>query len=419
MSVINTNTKSIVAQNALTVNNRAMSKAMEQLSTGKRINTAADDAAGLAIVSRMTTQIDGLNQAVKNANDAVSLLQTADGATIEMTNMLQRMRELAIQSATDTNTTTDRSFLNQEYQQLTREITRIASNTQWNGMNILNNSSTFGTGGTAANPEAAGTDLRNVKFQVGANASQTIAAQFRDFSFDTGADAVASTANINLVGLAAGATDSMSIRIGTQTFTVAAPVNGVNATVGETTQIATNLQTAIQRTVGFESVTVAGAGNQLVIRDPSGRVIDTFAATKAGQSNIGTAALTGGTASTAVAAQAPANTNAVFGGTAAINTTNISSQANANTAIGTLDNALNNVNQERAKFGAIINRLNYAADNLTNVSQNTSASRSQVQDTDYAQATTELARTQIISQAATAMLAQANQAPQTVLSLLR
>lgn len=419
MSVINTNTKSIVAQNALTVNNRAMSKAMEQLSTGKRINTASDDAAGLAIVSRMTSQIDGLNQAVKNANDGVSLLQTADGATIEMTNMLQRMRELAIQSATDTNTTTDRSYLNQEYQQLTREITRIASNTQWNGMNILNNSTTFGTGGTAANPDATGTDIRNVKFQVGANANQTISATFRDFSFNTGADASPSTANINLVGLGAVGNTHLSVNVGTETFSVAAPIAAVNATVDETTAIATALQASIQRTVGFESVTVSGAGNQLVIRDPSGRAIGTFAATKATVANTGTAALTGGVASTATAATGPTNTSAVFGGTARINITDITSQANANTAIGTLDNALNNVNQERAKFGAIINRLTYAADNLANVSQNTSASRSRVEDTDYAQTTTELARTQIISQAATAMLAQANQAPQTVLSLLR
>jgi flagellin len=419
MTVINTNTKSIVAQNALTVNNRAMSKAMEQLSTGKRINTAADDAAGLAIVSRMNTQIDGLNQAVKNANDAVSLLQTADGATIEMTNMLQRMRELAIQSATDTNTTTDRSYLNQEYQQLTREITRIASNTQWNGMSILNNSAGFGTGGTVANAETAGNEIRNVKFQVGANASQTIAATFKDFSFATGSDPLPSTANISLTTMTAASTTKVGLTIGTTVFEADATIAATTATAAETTAVAAALQTAIRRTVGFEAVQVTGAGNQLVVTDSLGRAITApTAKIAAGTANIAAGALTGGTASTAVAAAAPATT-AVFGGTAQINITDITTQANANTAIGTLDNALNNVNQERAKFGAIINRLNYAADNLANVSQNTTASRSRVEDTDYAQATTELARTQIISQAATAMLAQANQAPQTVLSLLR
>ena len=419
MSVINTNTKSIVAQNALTVNNRAMSKAMEQLSTGKRVNTAADDAAGLAIGSRMTSQIKGLNQAVKNANDAVSLLQTADGATIEMSNMLQRMRELAVQSATDTNTTADRSYLNQEYQQLTKEITRIASNTQWNGMNILNNSSTFGTGGTVANPETAGAEVRNVKFQVGANASQTISATFKDFSFATGADPVKSTANVSLTTMTAAATTKVGITIGTQVFEADATIATTTATAAETTAVAAALQTSIRRNVGFEAVEVTGAGNQLVISDSLGRAITApTAKIAAGTANIAGAALTGGTASSAVAAAAPASTS-VFGGTAQINITDITTQTNANTAIGTLDNALNNVTQERAKFGSIINRLTYAADNLTNVSQNASESRSRILDTDYAQTTTELARTQIISQAATAMLAQANQAPQSVLSLLR
>jgi flagellin len=419
MSVINTNTKSIVAQNALTVNNRAMSKAMEQLSTGKRVNSAADDAAGLAIGQRMTAQIKGLNQAVKNANDAVSLLQTADGATIEMTNMLQRMRELAVQSATDTNTSTDRSYLNQEYQQLTKEITRIASNTQWNGMNILNNSASFGTGGTVANAETSGTEIRNVKFQVGANATQQISAVFKDFSFATGADPLPSTANVSLTTLTAASNTTIGITIGTTAFEAAAPIATTTATAAETTTIATNLQAAIRRTVGFEAVEVTGAGNQLVIKDSLGRAITApVAKIAAGTANIAAGALTGGTASTAVAAAAPADT-AVFGGTARINITDITSQANANAAINTLDNALNNVTQERAKFGSIINRLTYASDNLTNVSQNTSESRSRILDTDYAQATTELARTQIISQAATAMLAQANQAPQTVLSLLR
>ena len=139
MTVINTNIKSLIAANAMTVNNRNLQDAMTQLSTGSRINSARDDAAGLAISSKMTAQINGLNQAVRNANDGISMLQTAEGATQEMTNMLQRMRELAVQSANDTNTGSDRTALNAEFQQLAKEITRIATNTQWNGMNILNN----------------------------------------------------------------------------------------------------------------------------------------------------------------------------------------------------------------------------------------------------------------------------------------
>jgi flagellin len=278
MTVINTNVKSIVAQNALTVNNRAMSKAMEQLSTGKRINSAKDDAAGLAIASTMTTQIRGLNQAVRNANDGVSLLQTAEGAMIEQTNMMQRMREIAVQAANDTVSADQKGYLDTEYQSLLTEIDRIGGATQWNGENALD-----ATGGTGADGSYV--------FQVGANADQAITVAIGDMS-----------------------------------------------TAGDLSDLAG---------------------------------------------------------------------------------TDITDSTNANLAITAIDTALDAMNSQRATLGAGINTLTYAADNLANVSQNTSASRSQVLDTDYAQATTELARTQIISQAATAMLAQANQAPQTVLSLLR
>jgi len=309
MTVINTNIKSLVSQNAMVKNNRDLSDAMQQLSTGKRINSAKDDAAGLAISSRMTSQIKGLDQAVRNANDGISLLQTAEGALIEVTNMMQRMRELAVQASNDTNTSSDRTSLNLEYGQLMQEINRIAQNTQWNGMNIMNNT-TIGTGGTVAAPATAGTELRNIKFQVGSNANQTISAQLKDFSVPM---------------TAAGIPD--------------------NATVPAATQI--------------------------------------------------------------------------FSGTARLNDTDITSVSNANTAMTRLDAALGKITDERATYGAVINRLTYAVDNLTNVTQNTTESRSRIMDTDYAKASSELARTQIISQAATAMLAQANQSPQSVLKLLQ
>jgi len=285
MSVINTNVKSLMAQNALTVNNRSLSKAMEQLSTGRRINTAADDAAGLAISNKMTSQVRGLNQAVRNANDGISMIQTAEGATQEITNMLQRMRELAVQSANDTNTDTDRGSLDAEFKQLSQEINRIAENTQFNTKNVLKG----GSGGSD----------QTMKFHVGANASQTIDVTFKNMTTGTGA-------TLSSVAWASGSS-------------------------------------------GF----------------------------------------------------------------------NISSQTSANSAITTIDTAIAAVDEFRADLGAKVNRLTYAADNLANVSQNTSASRSRILDADYAQATTELARTQIIQQAATAMLAQANQQPQSVLALLR
>lgn len=286
MSVINTNIKSTIAQNALTVNNRSLSKAMERLSTGSRINGAADDAAGLAISNKMTAQVRGLDQAVRNANDGISLLQTADGATKEITNMLQRMRELAVQAATDTNTTDDRTALNSEVTALSGEITRIAENTQWNGMKIFTSST-----------------VATAKSQVGVDGAAKL---------------------------------------------------HVSANTGDSAVISVDFKTQVM--------------------DAEGLGVDVV---------------------------------------------DVKTQTDATTAIGLIDTALKNVDSTRSTYGATINRLNYAADNLTNVSQNTAASRSRIQDTDYAATTTELARTQIISQAATAMLAQANQAPQTVMSLLR
>jgi len=282
MSVINTNVKSMVAQNALTVNNRALSTAMERLSTGRRINSASDDAAGLAISNRMTAQIRGLNMAVRNANDAISMLQTTEGSLNEVSNMLQRMRELAVQSANATNSATDRSYLNDEVVELQGEIRRIAANTQWNSMNI-----TSASGISAAL-------ISNAQFQVGANSGQTI-------------------------------------------------------------------------TVSFQAIT--------------------------GLSGVATAA---------------------FSATLSIGTISA-----ANSALASLDIAISAIDSYRSTLGAKINRLEYAADNLANISTNSSASRSRILDADYAVETTELARTQIIQQAATAMLAQANQQPAAVLSLLK
>jgi flagellin len=275
MSVINTNTSALFAQNALSKNERLMSKSMEQLSTGKRINSAGDDAAGLAIGESMTAQVRGLNQAVRNANDGINLLQTAEGAMTEQSNMLQRMRELAVQSNNGTLSTTQQSYLQTEFNALTTQISTIASNTTWNGLSVM---------AASANTFA---------FQVGTSSGQTF-----------------------------------SVTI---------------------------------------SGTVAAAGALSI----AGLVITTTTAT------------------------APS------------------------TAITTIDSAIDYINNVRATIGASINRLTYAADNLTNISQNVQASRSAILDTDYATASTQLSRAQIVQQAATAMLAQANQQPQSVLALLK
>ena len=296
MAVVNTNVNASVAQNALSRNERAMNTAMERLSTGQRINSASDDAAGLAIASRMTSQIRGLDTGIRNAADAISMISTADGALIEVTNMLQRMRELALQASNGTTTEADRNYLNAEYQNLVSEIERISVNTEWNGRTILDGS-------------ANATGDSTVAFQVGANGGQTVAVNFGNISQDSGS----------------------------------------GATVFET----------------FET---------------SGTM----------------------TAGAFISAQTTAS---------AITT--------ATAAVTQIDAAITAVNSQRATFGAAMNQLTYAVDNLSNVRVNAEASRSRILDADYAAETSELARTQIISQAGTAMLAQANQLPQTVLSLLQ
>ena len=286
MSVVNTNVSASIAQAALAKNDRALGTAMEQLSTGKKINSAGDNAAGLAISARMTAQIRGLGAAISNANDAMSMVGTAEGALDEIATMLQRMRELAVQSGTGTTSAADRTYLNSEFVALREEIDRIADNTQWNGQNILDGSA------------GASVGKSTVAFQVGANEKQTISTTFGNFNNTTG----------KLSGLASKRLSAATIASG---------------------------------------ITVASG------------------------------------------------------------------------AIGELDTVITDVSAQRATFGAVSNRLTHAIDNLTNVKTNSEASRSRILDTDYSVATSEMARAQIIQQAGTAMLAQANALPQTVLALLR
>ena len=444
MSVINTNFKSLITQNNLTVNNRNLSAAMEKLSTGKRINSASDDAAGLAISNKMTAQIRGLNQSVRNANDGISMLQTAEGALTEVNNMLQRMRELAVQSANDTNTSSDRFALDLEYQQLGREISRIASNTQWNAMNILNNTE-VGVAGSSAD---VGSGVRNVKFQVGANPNQVINVGLKDFSYNLGVPAVASETSFTLTGLANKQYFAFAIGSTRVAFDTTRSIAGATMTEEELVDFETKMTKAITDTAGLSNVSVSRVGNVIYVKDAEGRSIYDGTTADASRTLSAMQYFTGGAnaaadltardawvaggstrgtdldgsqvtaGSVATDAIAPA-ASAVFSGSARLNDTQIKTQAGANLAIARLDNAMANVDQERATYGAVMNRLTYAGDNLTNVSQNTSFSRSRILDTDYASATTELARTQIIQQAGMAMLAQANQQPQTVLSLLQ
>jgi flagellin len=283
MTVINTNITALFAQSSLRTNNHNLNSAMEQLSTGQRINSAKDDAAGLAITTTMTSNIRGLTQAVRNANDGISLLQTAEGAMIEQTNILQRMRELSVQAASATYNDDQISYLDNEFQALNEQLNNIANQTSWNGDSLLN-----------------------------ANSGSTQTATDSTFNF--------------LVG-------STGIEI--------VKVDVRNVTTG-----------------------ADGLGTESLKLDP----------------------LTTGS---------------------------------YQDAIDGVDEALKRISMARSKIGSGINQLTHVTDNLTNVIQNTTASRSQILDTDYAIATTKLASSQIIAQAATAMLAQANQSQQSVLSLLK
>ena len=400
MATINTNMSASIASNALTRNERSMTATMERLSTGLRINSAKDDAAGLAITSKMTSQINGLNQAVRNANDAISMIQVGEGALKEVTNMLQRMRELAIQASSDSNTTNDRTALNNEFTQLRDEISRISSNTQWNGAAL------FAAGATASSDKV---------FQIGANASQTITVKFENFdsgvtlSNETHTTDAVSTANAKL---------KWSISDGTTTVALAADTDRDDTT---------KLVTAIQAGTGYSSLgfTVAkGTGETIDItyKTPGAQTGPTilYDAGESGQGTLGLTSALGeaGTDATGGSVFSALTKNAA-GGTANIQDLAITSQSGSNEAMYAMDAAVGKVNDQRARLGASMSRLEFASDNLQNIAQNTAAARSRVLDADYASETTELARTQIIQQAGTAMLSQANQAQQSVLALLK
>jgi len=394
MTVISTNVTSLNAQAALATNSRGLSKAMQQLSTGTRINSASDDAAGLAVSTRLTSQIRGLNTAVRNANDAISMIQTAEGAAVEITNMLQRMRELSVQSANDTNTDDDRAFLDLEYQQLFSEMNRIADTTQWNGRNILDGSFT------------ANTDAGKFIFQVGANSDQTVSLTIGNFTSDASTRTVAATdgAVTAADGTAAAefdltltgtylAGDVVSVTIGSETKTYEVQDSDIGAS---------DAATLANVATGVAALTFTASGG---VSGTSAAGVITFTGTTT----------TNAATFTADASVAKSDNGQLY----ALTDSNILSRSAANSAITAIDTALTNVNEQRATMGATVNRLQYTVDNLTNVANKATESRSRVLDTDYSQATTELSKRQIISQAATAMLAQANQQPQTVLSLLK
>ena len=423
MTVINTNVAATLTANALTENQRSMNQTMERLSTGSRVNSAADDAAGLAIVSKMDAQIGGTNMAIRNANDAIAMIQTADGAAIEIDAMLQRMREIAIQAQNSTNTADDLTNLNIEFAQLATEIDRVATTTEYNDTKIMNASAGGG----------ADTDGK-FDFTITAN-GDTIEVDFADFQLVSTGSAVAGTQTMTITSSDIQSTANDAYRItfeSGQVMTISAAQVATAATTD-----ASDITNA-EWVAAFNTANAAQEDDGVTVPDVtaaiSGNVVTfTEAASSEGAGKIASihyikpdgderAAITTTTA-LAVGTIGRAAATSVYGSTDLSDfktaQTGNSGEAQKSTTITELDAAIAGVASQRATFGAFINRLEHTVDNLTNVSQNTVSSRSRIEDADYAAETSELARTQIISQAATAMLSQANQQAQSVLALLK
>ena len=497
MVAINTNTASLNAQNNLSKSQGDLRTSLQRLSSGLRINSAKDDAAGLAISDRMTSQIKGLNQAVRNANDGISLAQTAEGALQESTNILQRMRELAVQSANDTNSASDRANLQKEVAQLQSELNRIADTSTFNNKKILDGSFTAG------------------KFQVGANADQTISLSIGNASATaignytwttdgTSTTAVAAAAAPGASTVTAGdivvsgssGSKTVDVAAGDSARQVAEKVNAETSSTGvKATAVTTAKLTAISTgtvafsltgdsTGGAQTITASGItatdktaladainakasttgitaqisedrtsitltsakGDDILIADATESAGATNALSVQGFNADGTASggvqalVDGGNDSTRVGGDITFSSSNSFTVTAAAtnggitataaNTANtstlssvasidISTQTGSNNALDTIDQALSFISEERADLGAVQNRLNSTISNLKNISENVSAARSRIQDTDFAMETANLTKNQILQQAGTAMLAQANTLPQGVLSLLQ
>lgn len=464
---INTNVASLNAQRQLTKSTNSLGRSFQRLSSGLRINSAKDDAAGLAISTRFTSQIRGLNQALRNANDGISLAQTVEGALDESTNLLQRIRELAIQSANDTNNSTDRASIDAEVQQLVEELDRIGANTTFNNQNVLD-----------------GSFLQSF-FQVGANARETIGVAIRDARATAlGRAAVATTGVVSSVALASNdiAINGISIR-GTEasddtvsttlnTSSAIAKASAINDSAAFTGVAARVLETSVTGAGGVTGGTLDQASTITL----NGQVITGFTVEANDADDSLLRAINDVSAQTGVIASLDENREIVLtaedgrnieleltGNAAAITgltsgvstgsieltsdsqydvtgtvgtigfattqiigvsqtdtvaTVDVLTRESSNRTIDIIDRALNQVSFDRGQLGAIQSRFEATISNLATISENLSASRSRIRDADFASETAELTRNQIIQQAGTSVLATANQAPQAALSLL-
>jgi flagellin len=382
-AIINTNVVSLNAQRNLNSSQNALATSLQRLSSGMRINSAKDDAAGLAISERMSSQIRGLNQAARNANDGISMAQTAEGALGEIGNNLQRIRELAVQSRNASNSVSDRTALNNEVQQVKAEIDRVASSTSFNGTKLIDGSFT------------------NQSFQVGANVGETITISSL---VNAQSSALGSTTSSSANVTGAAATGFTAITAGDLT------VNGVSvgavAAGGNAVTQGANIAAAIN--------TVSPTTNVTATADAAGKV--TLTNGSGSNTVVGFAGASATTATTGLTAGTTTATSSTVAGFAAVD---ISTTWGADTAIAAMDSALSKLNAGRADLGAYQNRFSSAIANVQTTAENLSASRSRIVDTDFAAETAILSRNQVLQQAGTAMLTQANAMPQSVLALLR
>ena len=395
---INTNIAALNAQRNLGKSQNDLNQSMQRLSSGLRINTAKDDAAGLAISDRMTAQIRGLNQAARNANDGISLAQTAEGALQESTNMLQRMRELAVQSANDTNSASDRASLNDEIIQLRAEIDRIAITTEFNGRKIIDGTMTDAT------------------FQVGANAgvNQTITFSIDSaLAADLGTDAVVAGA-VTPATQATGTGATLANATMTITAVAGSAADGVT---GDNYSVIINnggIGVSISGTTITVSLAPGATAGQAVTAINTDGVVGLLV--QASADGTGLVAVQAETISLANGADAIVADDT---GTKTIADVTVDTRAQASITIDSVDIALENIDTIRAKLGAVQNRFESTIANLNNVSENLSAARSRILDADIAMETSAMTKANILQQAGVSILAQANQTPQLALKLLQ
>ncbi|HCE9365032.1 TPA: flagellin [Pseudomonas aeruginosa] len=386
---VNTNIASLNTQRNLNNSSASLNTSLQRLSTGSRINSAKDDAAGLQIANRLTSQVNGLNVATKNANDGISLAQTAEGALQQSTNILQRMRDLSLQSANGSNSDSERTALNGEVKQLQKELDRISNTTTFGGRKLLDGS--FGV----------------ASFQVGSAANEIISVGIDEMSaeslngtyFKADGGAVTAATASGTVDIAIGITGGSAVNVkvdmkGNETAEqaaakIAAAVNDANVGIGAFTDGA---QISYVSKASADGTTSAVSG---------------VAITDTGSTGAGTAA---GTA---------AGTTTFTEANDTVAKIDISTAKGAQSAVLVIDEAIKQIDAQRADLGAVQNRFDNTINNLKNIGENVSAARGRIEDTDFAAETANLTKNQVLQQAGTAILAQANQLPQSVLSLLR